>query len=147
MKTSNKHFSILRHQFWCPPQGLASLWLCRCSQTELWDSFCIQKSSQGGKIPVLCIAIALMLCQFWRGDKCKNISAIVDSHGLTKSEPTEEKHRLPHQPRFPKQCWHSKSRHLLLLISLEEALELTRVLNRLYFCRVGWVHKFSSLGK
>lgn len=94
-----------------------------------------------------CITIVLMLCQCWRGDKCKNISATVDSHGLTKSQPREGNNQPRHQSRYPKPNWHSKSRRLLPIIKLEGSLELTRVLNRLYFCRVGQVHKFPSLWK
>lgn len=52
--------------------------------------------------------------------------------------------RLPPPTQYPKPNWHSKSRYLLLLIKLEGSLELTKVLNRLYFCRVGQAHKFPS---
>lgn len=129
MKTYNKYFPISWYQCWCPP-------------FKLYDyADADRQSSEVGILYGNCADAP----PIWRGYKCRNISAPMYSYSLTKSQPTEENHRLPHQPRYPKQKWHSK-RHLLLLTASERTLELTGVLTvtGLWFCRDG---QFPSLCK
>lgn len=92
MKTYNKYFPISWYQCWCPP-------------LELYDhADADRQSSEVGILYGNCADAPPIS----RGYKSRNISAPMDSHSLTKSQPTEENHRLPHQPRYPKQKWHSK---------------------------------------